>query len=143
AGRPLLSPEAVHEYTERIVNPRPARKEKERVAPEITQPHGAAQQEQLPVQTVSRARAIFDASENLKPFDPADFDFAMTEDEPTAEEVRTALQGSTPANWAQPAKPRPARILGMTPVQLAIIAGLLLILAAILATFAYLVFMNF
>lgn len=143
AGRPLLSPEAVHEYTERIVNPRPARKE--RVSPEITQPRAALQREQLPeqtVQTVSRARAIFDASENLKPFDPADFDFAMTDDEPTAEEVLTALQGSDSARSAQLAKPKRQRILGMTPVQLAIIAALLLILVAILATFAYLVFLN-
>lgn len=146
AGRPLLSPEAVHEYTERIVNPRPARKEKARVPPEITQPHAALQREQLSqptVETVSRARAIFDASENLKPFDPADFEFAMTEAEPAADEGLTALQGPGSARSAQLAKPKRARILGMTPVQLAIIAALILILVAILATFAYLVFLNF
>ncbi len=34
-----------------------------------------------PPQNVSRARAIFDAAEEAKPFDPADFDFAMMEED--------------------------------------------------------------
>ncbi len=36
-------------------------------------------------QEVSRARAIFNASQEVKPFDPADFDFAMNEEEPSFE----------------------------------------------------------
>jgi hypothetical protein len=137
-GHPVLSVEAVYEFTERIVNPRHPRKGP--VTSQPTEPRAARQQGEPAQQEVSRARAIFNASENLKPFDPADFDFAMTDDEPSAEGVSSALQESGPAGSFQ--RPKNRRILGMTPLQFAVIAALGLALMCILATFAYLVFVT-
>lgn len=137
-GQHVLSPEAVHDFTERILNPRSPKKEP--VGLQITEPHAARQQNEPSQQEVSRARAIFSASENLKPFDPADFDFAMTDDEPSADGVPSALQElSSAGSTAQP-KPKKQRVLGMTPLQLAVIAALGLALVCVLAGFAYLVF---
>jgi hypothetical protein len=135
-GRPVLSVEAVYEFTERIVNPRHLKKEP--VTSQPTEPRAARQQGEPAQQEVSRARAIFNASENLKPFDPADFDFAMTDDEPSAEGVSSALEESGYAGSVQ--RPKSRRILGMTPLQIAVIVALGLALMCILAVFAYLVF---
>src|SRR3972149_450425 len=134
-GAPLLSAEVVYEFTERIVNPRHPKKEP--VTSQPTEPRAASQQGEPAQQEVSRARAIFNASENLKPFDPADFDFAMTEDEPFAEGASSALQESGSVQ-----RPKSRRILRMTPLQLTVIAALGLALMCILAAFAYLVFIN-
>jgi hypothetical protein len=137
-GHPALSAEVVYEFTERIVNPRHPRKKP--VTSQPTEPRAARQQSEPAQQEVSRARAIFNASENLKPFDPADFDFAMTDDEPSAEGVSSALQESGSVGAVQRSKNR--RILGMTPLQFAVIAALGLALMCILVTFAYLVFVT-
>ena len=133
---PVLSREAVHEYTERIVNPRSPKKPS--VTVPAAQPRAGLEQDETVQQTPSRARAIFDASENLKPFDPADFEFVMTDNEPSAEEVSSTLQASGAAGAIQ--RPKSRRILGMTPLQLAVIAALASALVCILAVFAYLVF---
>ena len=136
AGRPVISAEAVHEFTERILNPRLPKKEP--VTMQAPQPRAAWQQDEPAQQEVSRARAIFDASENLKPFDPADFDFAMTDDESPVETMPAALQESSSAAPVQ--QPKRQRVLGMTPLQLAVVAALGLALVCVLGTFAYLVF---
>jgi hypothetical protein len=91
-------------------------------------------------QEVSRARAIFDASEEAKPFDPADFDFAMTEDEPSMEATPEAAYESGSAQPMQGQTAKSNRMLGMTPPQLAIIVGLALALLCILAAFGYIIF---
>src|SRR5215213_2981163 len=73
-GNRVLSAESVHEFTERIVNPRPVRKDTAGVSAPL--PRAAWEEEKTqppPGQQVSRARAIFDASEEAKPFDPTDF----------------------------------------------------------------------
>jgi hypothetical protein len=135
-GRPVLSAEAVHEFTERILNPRLAKEEP--VTVKAAQPRVASQQDAPAEEEVSRARAIFNASENLKPFDPADFDFAMTDDESPVGTMPAALEGSSSAPPLQQTKRQ--RVLGMTPLQLAVIAALVLALVCILVGFAYLVF---
>src|SRR5207247_6848655 len=134
-GRPVPSAEAVHEFTERIINPRPPRKRP--VAPPAPQPRAEWEQEP-PQQEVSRARAIFNAAEEAKPFNPADFDFAMVDEEPSMEAQPTGL-GSSPATSLPRSKPPSKRMFGMTPLQLAIIAALALALVCILAGFAYVV----
>lgn len=139
-ANPVLSQEAVHEFTERTLNPRLPKKES--VGPQPSAPRAAWEQDQPTQQEVSRARAIFDASENLKPFDPADFDFAMTDDEASAEEIASALGEPDSEQPVQQPGPRIQRRFGMTPLQLAVIAGLGLALVCILAAFAYLVFIN-
>jgi len=135
AGPPVLSAEAVHEFTERILNPR--LRKKERITSPAPQSRPTWQPDEPAQEEVSRARAIFSASENLKPFDPADFDFAMTDDETSPEEIPAVLQESGSAAPGQ--QPKRQRVLGMTPLQLAVIAALGLALLCILGSFVYLV----
>ena len=133
-GNPVLSTESVYEFTDRIMNPHFPKKA--RVAP-VPAPGTSAEERPSP-QEVSRARAIFNASQDLKPFDPADFDFAM-DDEPSVD-VQSPAPGSVESSPAQPVpnpRPRSKRYFGMTPVQLAIIAALALALVCIVAGFAY------
>ena len=137
SGRPVLSTEAVHEYTERIINPRPPRK-KGAGAP-VAMPATSEEKTQPPAQA-SRARAIFDASEEAKPFNPADFDFEMLDEEPAMESAADSLEESSPAQPVPTLSSK--RVLGMTPLQLTIIAALAAALICILAVFAYLFFSN-
>ena len=127
----VLSAEQVFDYTERLLNPRPPKKVS--ISPNTAPAQGSAPQE------ASRARAIFNASEEAKPFDAADFDFAMTDEEPFMEVGSGTLN---PADAAQPSE-RAARasnrILGMTPAQLAVLITLGLALLCILAGFAYII----
>lgn len=128
AGRPVMSAESVFELTERILNPRPARKEAPASISPPTIPPAARPtwEPEAPKQEVSRARAIFNASEQAKPFNPNDFDFAMgAEDEPLPEIPVKA------APTSKPSKPKARRILGMTVTQLFIILAMILCLVAI------------
>jgi len=142
-GGPVLKVEAVHEFTERIINPRSPKKDAG--APAAPEPRPAWEERKThPPQEVSRARAIFSASEEAKPFDPADFDFAMVDEEAALEALTPSTRESSPA---QPLPlPRPTsqskRFLGMTRLQLAIVATLTLALFCILAVFAYLIFFS-
>jgi len=147
-GRPVLSAEAVYEFSERIINPHPPKSEKKGpVAPPAPEPRAAWEQEP-PLQEVSRARAIFNASEEAKPFSPADFDFAMTNEEPSIEVTPAATLSGTRLRESNPAMPLPRpkpssnRILGMTPIQLAVIVVLGLALMCIIAGFAYVILMT-
>lgn len=137
----VLSAEAVHEFTERIINPRPVKKG---TAPVAT-PSPAWQEEKTqppPGQQSSRARTIFDASEEAKPFNPADFDFAM-EDEPAVDALSPSQADSNVVESPAPQVSPRRRILGMTPGQLATVAALVIVLLVILAVFAYLVLTSF
>jgi hypothetical protein len=132
SGRHVLSNEDVFEFTERIINPHRPKKHTA-VSPELEQ--------EPPQQEVSRARAIFDASEQAKPFDPGDFDFSMVDEEPSFE-ITPGAPGPlepSPATPLQRAKPRSKKILGMTLGQIVVIAGLALALLCITASLAYLV----
>ncbi|HUG34598.1 MAG TPA: hypothetical protein VMJ90_07500, partial [Anaerolineales bacterium] len=87
---------------------------------------------------VSRARAIFNASEEPKPFNPSEFDFAMLEEGSDALAMQAAEARRTGAS--SESRSRGRRILGMTPVQLAILAALALCLVCILVVgFAYVI----
>lgn len=130
---PVLSAEAIHELTERIVNPRLPRKGSAAPA-EMARP--ASEEESAQHPGTSRARAIFDASEEAKPFNPADFDFEMVDEEAAVEEapVPTVQEAAAP----KPAVRR-KRVLGMTPVQVVIVGALLLAFLCVLGVFAYLI----
>ena len=132
----VLSVEAVHEYTDRIINPRPAKKN---IPPSPLPGVSAVTEEKTqPPPNVSRARAIFDAAEEAKPFNPADFDFEMVDEEPAIEALTPVAEESNPvvpsSRSGEPAK----RTLGMTPLQWIIVAGLAIVLLVILAVLAYL-----
>lgn len=130
----VLRPEAVHEFTERIVNPRPPKKEGMPGIPAISE------EKTQPPQNVSRARAIFDAAEEVKPFNPADFDFAMADEEAAMKAMPPPIPESNPATPLTDPAPQGQKVLGMTRPQLAIIAVLAIALLCILAVFAYILF---
>jgi len=135
-GRAVISNEMIHELTERIINPRAPRK----AAPARAVPPPSAEYEP-PQQDVSRARAIFDASQEAKPFDPTDFDFAMDDEQATELPLAsTSIQESSPAQPLPRPKPRRRRILGMTPVQVGIVAalGLAMVCLAVVAIYLFL-----
>jgi hypothetical protein len=129
-AQPVLSAEQVYEFTERLLNPHPPRRIS---APRASEP---ATFDQPSPQEVSRARAIFNASQEAKPIDPADFEFAM-EEEPGLESEAAGVLETSPAQPLPSSRPRRRRILGMTPVQLAIVIGLALALLCLVAGFAY------
>jgi hypothetical protein len=142
-SRPILKAEAVHEFTERIVNPRSPKKDAP-VTPAPQQLASDAVPTQPPPQggEISRARAIFSASEEAKPFDPADFDFAMVDEEaalkaltPTASVVETS-----PAQPVSVPAPQRRRFFGMSPFQAIIVALLGAAVLCCLAAFASLIF---
>jgi hypothetical protein len=146
-GRPVLSLEAVHEFGERILNPRAPKKETA-AAPRAPGRVLSSEEKTIPpAQEASRARAIFSASEEAKPFDPADFDFAMLDEEPAAPVASTVPPSILESSPAQPL-PRPAparkskRILGMTLPQLLVIAGLGFAVLCLLIAFAVLYFLD-
>ena len=128
---PVLRAEAVHEFTERIINPRPPKKNAAPGMPAISE------EKTQPPQNVSRARAIFDAAEEAKPFDPTDFDFAMVDEEAVPEPMSPSLEESSPATPYPRSASQTKRVLGMTRPQLMIIAALAIALLCILAIFAY------
>jgi len=123
---PLITALAVNEAVERILEPRPPRKEpvSSPVKPAAREP----EREPEPAEPVSRARAIFSAAEEPKPFNPSEFDFAMVEEGSDA----LAMQAAESARSGRSSGSRGRRILGMTPVQLAILAALALCLVCIL-----------
>ena len=134
-AQPVLTPEKVYELVDRLANPHPPRKASPSAATRAPEPSPA---EDYSPEQVSRARAIFDASEELKPFDPADFDFAMQDGTPLDVDPSLAeALDSAPAEPAPSPRPRRRRILGMTVAQLLILSLLALALVCILAGFAY------
>lgn len=134
-ANPVLSTELVYEFTERLVNPRPPKKRMPASGP-APEPQPLGQES--PPQEVSRARAIFNASQEAKPFNASDFDFDMLEGEAPPDFVPAAPSiESNPAQPVTPAKPRSNRVLGMTPGQLAVIVGMALLFVCIMAGIAY------
>jgi len=147
-GKPTLRSELAIDYTDRILNPRP---KSEPIAP-VPEPEPeppAAWDRSLydePVvqqPEVSRARAIFSASAEAQPFNPNNLDFALAEDDLAMQSIPQVKRDVTETSPAQPVrsqtKPKQQLILGMTPVQVAIIAALGLALICVLAVFAYVV----
>jgi hypothetical protein len=131
-----LRPESVYEFTERLINPHPARKATTPGTATSVQPEPAAVQVD-PV--AARAQAIFKASEEVKPFDPTDFDFAIVDDDMALESSFAAASPSvsSPDEAAPAPKPRRKRYLGMEIWQLAVLGALGLALLCIVVGFAY------
>lgn len=143
---PVLNSMQVNEFTERILNPRP----KQDMTPPPPEPEPEPRaaweemygwsEEQTQQPEISRARAIFDAAEETPPFGPEGFDFAMAEEEAHAQDIPPVIRESSPAQPLRQPRPQQQLILGMTPLQIAVLAGLALALFCILAVFAYVVF---
>jgi len=144
-GTPVLRSELVYDFTERILNPR-VKREPIAPPPEMEpEPEAPAAWEQNwreePIQQPepSRARAIFDASTTAQPFDPNGFDFALAEDDVSMQAIPATKREPNPAKPIRQSKPTQQKILGMTPVQVAIIAALGLALICILVGLVYVV----
>ena len=136
-SRPVMSVESVFEMTERILSPRPPKKETpEESAPTSPPRPRSTWEEQPPQQEVSRARAIFNASEQAKPFSPDDFDFAIS-DEEGLPEIPAVANAPVAAPVARTGRPKGKRIMGMAVWQFAIIIILGLCLLASLGGLAY------
>jgi hypothetical protein len=139
-GQPVMGADSIYEMIDRITDPRPPKKmSAESAIPTAPPAAHPSWESQPPQQDVSRARAIFNASEQAKPFDLNDFDFAMNDEGELPE-----IPALSPAVDAEPAaktsKPKARRILGMTMVQLVIIIALALCLLAVAGGFAYVYF---
>jgi len=151
-GQPVLRADFVIDYTDRILTPR-VRQEPAMMPlePESEPEPQAGWDRSLyddPVQQPepSRARAIFDAPAEARPFDPNNFDFALADDDSSVQDIPPVKRASssparptstlTSASTPQP-KRRRQLIMGMTPVQVAVIAGLGLTFLCVIAAFAY------
>jgi hypothetical protein len=131
---PVFTPETAHELADRIVNPRPAKKEEE---PEAAAPITTESEEQ---QELSRAGAIFHAADEAKPLDPTNLDFALEEGEGL--EVPPELVESSPAIPISSKGDEKKRMLGMTMPQLALLGGMILVEICVLIGFAIVIFLN-
>jgi hypothetical protein len=142
-ANPVLKVEAVHEFTERIINPR-LRYWVASASRGRMQPASQENKTQPPQKETSRARAIFNAAEEAKPFNPADFDFAMVDEEAALETLTASPSSveSSPAQALPGSTPPRKRLLGMTTPQLMFVGALAAALLCILAVFAYLFFFS-
>ncbi len=131
-ARPVLRPEQVYDLADRIITPRPKEAAPEaEPAPEAPAPAEGAPAEP---QTPGRARAIFHAAEELKPFDPADLSFAF--DENAEPEVPANLRETSPSQRL----PRvTAKRGGFQRGQWILLGGMLLVECCVLAGFGYLI----
>ena len=130
-AQPALRPESVYEFTERLINPRPVHR---------TTAAALAEPAVTPLDpVVARAQAIFKASEEVKPYDPADFDFAIADDDLMLDAGSPVISPAAPdgVETAPAPKPRSRRFLGMEIWQLVILGVLALALVCIAAGFAY------
>ncbi len=134
-ARPVLSSELVHEVVDHLVNPRPegalSEPRPQAVTDEAPAPETPASETPTPQ---SRARAIFRAAEEAKPFDPSDVTFALEEDS----------QAGAPGNFREPSATQPVRHRrpagALRPGQRIVLGVMLLLECIILGGFAYLIF---
>jgi hypothetical protein len=138
---PILRSDSILDMVERIINPRPPKEKTNPPPPPVPvatprPERGQSATPAPPQENLSRARAIFSAAEEEKPINPADFDFAMAEDAAAVQALPQTPGGSDSTSGTNRAR----RILGMTVGQIALLAGLALVLVCILAAFGYVIF---
>jgi len=138
-ARPILRPEQVYEFSERIVNPIP---------PEIKTPiqpmplETESKNPAAPPPPVSRAQAIFNSEQ--KPFDPKDLGFAFEDETQSASQaVSPQLREDSPAKrlTTQSAKGR-KKIMGMTTAQFILLAAMLIVECCVIISFVYIISIN-
>jgi hypothetical protein len=134
-ARPILKSELVYDLADRIITPRPketSQASSQTPGPEIPS-YAAAQAGQVETSEPSRARAIFHAADEAKPFDPNDLSFAF--DEKAGEDVPENLREPSPSQrLVQPTK-KPA----ISTPQLILLGAMVLVECCILAGFGILI----
>ena len=130
SAAPVFTVETAHELADRIVNPRPAKKEEQ---PEVA---AKTADEVEP----SRASAIFRAAEDARPFDPAELEFAFEEGEDLEVPVER-IESSPAVPLNRRAGPR-RRFMGMTTRQLMLLGGIALFEICLLIGLALSFFIN-
>jgi hypothetical protein len=144
-ARALLAPESVHEIVDHLINPRkkaPSLQPTKVEVPvyEINPPTmpvssataaAAAVAAATPGEAPQRARAIFHAAEETKPFDPADLSFEFDE-HGTAELPDGQVKAKT-------SRPPEARTAGLTSRQWLFLVIMLIVEFLVLAGFIYLI----
>jgi hypothetical protein len=149
-ARPILRKEQVYDLAERIVTPRKVEAEPEPAPvsmpiPEPAVPYPSREPEpEEPDEFQSppaRLRAIFDAAETAKPFDPTDLSFAFEDEPPTDLSSAGARPGVTETSPSQPLKrsgdSRRKGFLGLQPLHLGCLGAIVLVEVCILAGFAW------
>ncbi|MFH1183771.1 MAG: hypothetical protein V1755_01870 [Chloroflexota bacterium] len=126
-ARPVLRSQVIHEVVDHLINPQeksgPLQPQPEQVPAAVVQEAGEAP---------ARARAIFHAAEEAKPFDPADLNFEF--DERGAAEGPAGLFEPDSSQRPVPAAPR----RGFSSRQWVVLVFMLLVESAVLAGFVYL-----
>ena len=130
---PVFTVETAYELADRIVNPRPAKKNKPSVP-------GTTPDESEDKPKPSRAGAIFAAADEAEPLDPNDLGFAFEEGEGLG--IPPELAESSPAVPVSSKGEPKKRILGMTVPQLAILGGMFIVWICVMLGFAYIIFQN-
>ncbi len=131
-ARAVLRPELVYDIADRIVTPRPKGAALE-PAPEAAAMTPAETDAEAP----SRARAIFHAAEENKPFNPADLSFDFDENaEGAGSEVPENLRETNPSQRLSSSRG------GLRPRQWILLGGMALVECCVLAGFAYLLIAN-
>ena len=136
---PVFTVESAYELVDRIINPRKPKKDDEPEADTPPSPAPEATQDEE-ASDLSRAGAIFAASEEAQPFDPNDLGFAFEED--ASGEAPPESFEPSPELPSQDQSPAKKRYFGMTVSQLAILGGMLLVWICILIGFGIFIFLN-
>lgn len=117
-AQPLMSTGAIYDLADEIIDPNLRKEMRAAPPPEETE------------KPVSRARAIFDAAERAKEFDPRQLGFAFEDDGAPADSETDAQQEA--AASAQPSGTASRGVLGMSGVQILLLAGMLIVECCIL-----------
>ena len=134
---PIWRTEMIYDLADRVIEPRL------REEPKTVPPQSAPASDGQPA---SRAKAIFNASESVKPFDNNELGFAFDEGGAAIESQQTpqSIRETNPSR--QLLLPKPAqskgRIFGMSTMQVALLAVMLIIQCCILIGFGAAIYFN-
>ncbi len=143
-ARPVLKAEVVYDLADRIISPRPKAPppqiEPEEETSSVYVPPSLRDQPGRGEEAPTRARAIFHAAEEAKPFDPKDLDFAFDENaEAEAAAVPEDLKEPSPSQQLPVAK----RTGPFNQRQWMVLGGMAIIECVALAGFVYLILTSF
>lgn len=127
-ARPVWRSDVVYTLADRIIEPQSPQEATPIVSQVPAEENSAA----------SRAQAIFNASDQAKPFDTNDLGFAFDEQDPNAPLTENAQAGAERAGGPPPTK----KILGMSSSQVTVLGVLLLFEVCIVIGFGVLFLMN-